>query len=81
MRLDLESGGQRPWPLKLLLAGMRAYAGEIPAPPLAITYRPRLLHPRVPGYIMRGMSARGCWSKGESELFATFVSHLNTCHF
>lgn len=81
MRMDLEGGGERPWPMKVVLAGIRAYVGAIPAPPLAITYRPRLLHPRMPRYILRGVSASGCWSKGESELFAAFVSHLNTCHF
>lgn len=81
MRIDLEHGGRRPWFIKLALALAARVIGTTPPPPLAMTYRPDLLRPGLRRYILRGVSAHGSWTKGEAELFAAFVSDLNTCHF
>lgn len=81
MRIDLEHGGRRPWYLELGLWIASKVIGVKPPPPLAITYRPDLLRAPLRRYIMRGTSNAGAWTKGESELFAAFVSDLNTCHF
>lgn len=81
MRIDLEHGGRRPWYLKLALFVAGLVVGTKPPPPLAVSYRVDLFPAQLRAYILRGVSYSGPWSKGESELFAAFVSDLNTCHF
>lgn len=81
MRIDLEHGGRRPWYLELVLAIAGRFIGIKPGPPLLMTYRPEFMGAELRGYILRGISRSGPWSKGEAELFAAFVSDLNTCHF
>jgi len=81
MRIDLERSKHRPWTTKLMLAVMTRMMGVKPGPPLALTYRPDLFDSTMRGYILRGVAYSGPWTKGESELFATFVSNLNTCHY
>ncbi len=81
MRIDLEHGGRRPWIAKIGLAVANRVLGFKPPPVLAVTYRPDLLHPALRRYITRGVSAHSSWTKGQSELFAAFVSDLNRCHF
>ncbi|MCB9748661.1 MAG: hypothetical protein H6713_01510 [Myxococcales bacterium] len=82
MRIDLEGGGRRPWYLKLVMFVAKRALGFLPPPILAVTYRPALMRPELRRYVLRGVSSRGAsWSKGEAELFAAFVSNLNTCHF
>ena len=69
-------------PVRLLLKGVKRKVGVIPGPMLAMTYRPKMVPRAFPkDYLMRGMSGQGAWSKSEAELFAAFVSNLNTCHF
>lgn len=81
MRIDLEHGGRRPWYLNLGLGVMKLVIGIKPGPVLALSYRGDLLDARLRSYILRGVSSAGPWSKGEAELFAAFISNLNTCHF
>lgn len=81
MRIDLEHGRRRPWPLRLALWVVRRKTGMVPGPTLALTYRLDLFSRRLRGYILRGMRGDSAWSKGEAELLAAFVSKLNTCHF
>ena len=81
MRVDLFQGGKRPLPMRLGLALFKLRAGVYPGPPVAITYRPDLLTKDLARYIQRGMHGSGGWSKGEAELFAAFVSKLNSCQF
>lgn len=81
MRIDLLRGGKRPFPIRVGLLLFKLRAGVIPGPPLAITYRPDLLTTDLRDYTLRGMHGSGGWSKGDAELFAAFVSKLNTCHF
>ena len=49
--------------------------------PFTASYRPDLWHRDFVGYFLRSMHGSGGWDKGHAELFATFVSDLNTCHF
>ena len=81
MRIDLMSGGRRPWPLRLMLKLMERYVGVAPGPLVSMSYRPDLLEPSQLSYILRGVGASSAWTRGESELFASFVSDLNQCHF
>jgi hypothetical protein len=81
MRIDLEQGGRRPWFMKLGLAVAERVIGVKPPPMLTVSYRPDLFVAPLRRYVLRGVSRASAWSKGESELFAAFVSNLNTCHF
>jgi hypothetical protein len=81
MRIDLEQSAHRPRTAKLGLAVMNRIVGIKPGPVLTFTYHPELFDPTLHGYWARGVRHQGSWSKGEAELFATFVSDLNTCRF
>lgn len=81
MRINLMTGGKRPLLAKLSMELFKWRAGVYAGPTVAITYRPDLLNQDLAGYILRGMHGSGGWTKGEAELFAAFVSHLNSCNF
>lgn len=81
MRIDLMNGGRRPWRMRLGLRLIKWRTGVYPGPPLTLSYRPDLFHKDLMGYLLRGMSGSGGWSKGAAELFGAFVSNLNSCHF
>ncbi|HSO00406.1 MAG TPA: hypothetical protein VLS89_19070 [Candidatus Nanopelagicales bacterium] len=81
MRIDLMSGGRRPWPLLIALRLLTRYIGIAPGPMVTISYRPDLVDTSLASYLLRGVSDAGPWTKGETELFAAFVSDLNQCHF
>ncbi len=81
MRIELVKGANRPWLPRLVLYFVSKYVGLTPGPMLFMTYDfaqvPRdMLH-----YVLRSSAKRGAFSKGERELFAAFVSNLNSCHF
>jgi hypothetical protein len=81
MRIDLMSGGRRPWPLKLALKALARYVGMAPGPLVTLSYRPDLFSRALQSYILRGVGVSSAWTRGESELFASFVSKLNRCSF
>lgn len=59
----------------------RRRVGAFPGPPLTISYRPSLFKKEFVGYIVRAMHGSGGWDKGHAEMFAAFVSKLNSCTF
>jgi len=81
MRIDLFRDGRRPWYMHLGLMLVKWRTGVYPGPPLTISYRPDLFTRQFAGYILRAMHGSGGWDKGHAELFGTFVSKLNSCHF
>ena len=81
MRIDLMSGGSRPWWLRLALKVVRLRLGMVPGPVQVASYRPELMARSLRRYILRAMAGRGAWSKSEAELIAAFVSDRNACHF
>jgi hypothetical protein len=81
MRVDLMSGGRRPWPVRLVLQVLTRYVGMAPGPLVTLSYRPDLVDGSLQSYILRGVGMSSVWTRGESELFASFVSDLNQCHF
>ncbi len=81
MRINLASNRHRKWQHRVALAAVKQYVGLIPGPMLAMTYRPSLVSENVRAYMLRSSSHQSAWSRGESELMASFVSNLNTCHF
>jgi hypothetical protein len=81
MRIDLFTGGRRPWYMGLGMTVMKWGTGIYPGPPLAVSYRPDLFHKDFIAYIMRTMHGSGGWDKGHGEMFGAFVSRLNSCSF
>jgi len=81
MRVDLTQSKHRPWYMRMGLALAKRRLGSYPAPPLTITYRPSFFHKSLAGYIMRAMHGSGGWTKGDAEMFAAFVSDLNSCAY
>lgn len=81
MRVELLEGGRRPWPVRAGLELARAALGVYPGPPLALSYRPDLFHSELFAYILHSMRGAQGWDKGHGELFAAFVSRLNSCRF
>jgi hypothetical protein len=81
MRIDLLTSKHRPWYMSLGLRFAKWRVGTFPGPPLTISYKPAFFHKDFIGYIVRGMAGSGGWTKGEAELFASFVSKLNRCEF
>lgn len=81
MRIDLQRGGRRPWIASMLIRLVSAVLGSPPGPQLFLSYRPDLQTIPFVLYLARGAAAGGPWSQGEMELFGTFTSDLNACHF
>jgi hypothetical protein len=81
MRINLMRSKHRPWYMHLGLNIARWRIGSFPGPPLTISYKPGFFHRDFISYIVRAMAGSGGWTKGEAELFASFVSKLNSCRF
>ncbi|MCA9708625.1 MAG: hypothetical protein KDK70_22445, partial [Myxococcales bacterium] len=77
MRIDLEHSPTRPLPMRVGMRVAGAIVGLVPGPLLVMSYRPALFDERLRRYVLRAAGYEGPWSKGESELFAAFVSNLN----
>lgn len=81
MRIDMMNSKYRPWYMSLGLWFAKWRVGALPGPPLTISYKPGFFQRDFIAYIVRGMAGSGGWTKGEAELFASFVSMLNQCSF
>ena len=80
MRVDLWRGGTRPWIVGVFIRTMRLFTGMVSWPMLTMSYRFDLMVPGLRTYFLRG-GVPGPWTQGEMEMFASFVSTLNECHF
>jgi hypothetical protein len=81
MRIDLFTGGKRPWYFGLMLKVATFRLGILPGPPATLSFRPDFFDRQLIGFLLRNTSTRSLWGKGPAELVAAFVSNLNTCHF
>ncbi|MBI5478180.1 MAG: hypothetical protein HY906_04950 [Deltaproteobacteria bacterium] len=81
MRIDLANNDDRPLFFRLAMAMVRRVTGLELGPLLLISYERRFIAGALKRYILRGMRGQGAWTKGEAELFAGFVSSLNSCRF
>jgi hypothetical protein len=66
---------------KLRFAVIRATAGTVPGPFLALSYRRDFCGKYLARCYQQGLRRAREWSVGEIELFAAFVSSLNRCRF
>lgn len=81
MRIDLSTGGRRPWYASLALTLARWFVGVDSGPPTVLSYRPDLFGRSFTQYILHAARASSSWNKGQIEMFSAFVSKLNRCHF
>jgi uncharacterized peroxidase-related enzyme len=80
MRLQILETGHRPLQ-KPLLSLIKHLIGDIPGPILVMSYRRELFGKPFAACLQEGMRGMSAWSLGEVELFAAFVSKLNTCQY
>ena len=66
---------------KLCFLVMRAMAGSVPGPILALSYRRDFCGKYLARCYQQGLRQAREWSVSEIELFAAFVSSLNRCRF
>lgn len=79
MRLPLE---QRLRPVqKLALRAFKALLGGAPGPVLIASYNKRFFGNGWARCMKEGMRSATEWSVGEIELFAAFVSRINSCGY
>jgi hypothetical protein len=79
MRLPLEAG-LRPLQ-KLVLRVFKAMFGAAPGPVLVASYNKRFFGHLWAPCMKQGMRGATEWSVGEIELFAAFVSRVNSCGY
>ena len=79
MRLPLESS-LRPIQ-KLVLRAFRTMFGSTPGPVLIASYNKRFFGDGWAPCMKKGMRSATEWSIGEIELFAAFVSRINSCGY
>jgi hypothetical protein len=80
MRLGLLHNGHRPLQ-KLQLRIIRAVVGQVPGPIATMSYRRHLFGRWMSDCFIESMQKAKHWTRGECELFATFVSDQNRCRY
>jgi hypothetical protein len=80
MRLQILHHGHRPLQ-KLQLKIIGALIGQVPGPIAAMSYRRGLFGRWMSECFVESMQQAKHWSRGETELFAAFVSDLNRCRY
>ncbi len=79
MRLPLE---QRLRPLqKIALQALKALVGSAPGPVVIASYNKPFFGNGWAPCMKQGMRSATEWSVGEIELFAAFVSRINSCGY
>jgi len=81
MRLAVLENGLRPVQ-KIILAIFRTLTGGlVPGPLLVLSYRRGLCGKYLAACFQEGMREATEWSVAEVEIFAAFVSKLNSCQY
>jgi len=80
MRLQLLHHGHRPLQ-KLQLGIIRALVGHVPGPIATMSYRRNLFGRWLSAGFVEAMERAKHWSRGETELFAAYVSDQNRCRY
>jgi hypothetical protein len=79
MRLPLEA---RLRPIqRIVLSVFKAMLGDAPGPVLIASYNKRFFGNAWARCMKEGMRGSTEWSVGEVELFAAFVSRVNSCGY
>jgi hypothetical protein len=80
MRLQLLHEGHRPLQ-KLQLRIIRALVGQVPGPIATMSYRRSLFGKPMSACFVESMEKSQHWTRGETELFAAYVSEQNHCRY
>jgi len=81
MRLTILEKGLRPVQKLVLTIFKTLTGGLVPGPLLVLSYRRELCGKYLTVCFQEGMRKATEWSVQEVELFAAFVSKLNSCHY
>ncbi len=80
MRLNILENGHR-WLEKLVMKAMRLQVGYVPGPIQMAMYRSAFFGRSFTACTEGALRKSKHWRKGETELFAAFVSSRNRCRF
>lgn len=80
MRLSVLDNGHS-WKQIVPFSVMKVLMGRVPGPVLLFAYRRKFFGDHFTSTLQEAMRGASHWSKGEVELFAAFVSHLNQCAY
>jgi hypothetical protein len=80
MRLSLLHHGHRPLQ-KLQMRIIRALVGQVPGPIATMSYRRQLFGRWMSDCFVESMQKATHWTRGETELFAAYVSDQNRCRY
>jgi hypothetical protein len=80
MRLSILHHGHRPLQ-KLQIGLIRALVGQLPGPIATMSYRRELFGQHLAACFAESMQETQHWTRGETELFATYVSDQNRCRY
>lgn len=80
MRLEILNSGHRPIQ-KLLLRVAALVGGQIPGPIAVMSYRREIFGQGLAKCFQEAMRQQTEWTDGETEVFAAFVSKLNSCSY
>ena len=81
MRIDLQTGGNRPRVATMALKLVHAWVGVDAGPPTVLSYRLDFFPKALADFVVWSAHGAGGWTKGETEMFSTFVSKQNACNF
>jgi len=81
VRLTILEKGLRPLQKVILAIFKTLTGGLVPGPILALSYRRELCGKYLAKCFQEGMRGATEWSVSEVELFAAFVSKLNSCQY
>jgi hypothetical protein len=80
MRLDILHHGHRPLQ-KLQMKLVTALVGQVPGPIATMSYRRNLFGRWLSECFIESMQKAKHWTRGETELFAAYVSDQNRCRY
>jgi len=80
MRLEILRTGHRPLQ-KLQIAIIKALVGQLPGPIATMSYRRDLFGRWMSDCFVESMEQTKHWTRGETELFAAYVSDQNRCRY
>lgn len=81
MRLDIVENGHRRFQRFVLRIMERLAGRETLAPVYIMSYRSEFCGKDIARCLQESMRGAKEWSKGETELFAAFVSRVNQCPY
>jgi len=80
MRLEILKSGHRPVQ-KVFLRIIEQIMGHVPGPISVMSYRKEIFGATLSACFEEAMRGGTEWTDGETEIFAAFVSRVNSCAY